>query len=75
MVRAVAIEQSRSLATFSLDTVPIPARDTVRAKQFAAAASGELHAVVHDVLPLHQAAEAHRQMDAGEVFGRHVLTP
>jgi NADPH:quinone reductase-like Zn-dependent oxidoreductase len=70
-----SFQQSRSVATFSLDTVPVPARDRVRAEQFAAAARGELHAVVHDVLPLDQAAESHRQMDAGSVFGRIVLVP
>lgn len=70
-----SFQQSRSVATFSLDSVPTPARDAVRAEQFAAAARGELHAVVHDVLPLDQAAEAHRQMDAGTVFGRIVLVP
>lgn len=70
-----AFQQSRSFATFSLGTVPVSARDRVRADQLAAAARGELHAVVHDVLPLAQAAEAHRQMDAGSVFGRIVLTP
>jgi NADPH:quinone reductase-like Zn-dependent oxidoreductase len=31
--------------------------------------------VVHEVPPLEQAALAHRKMDAGEVFGRIVLTP
>ena len=70
-----SFQQSRSFATFSLDTVPRPARDTVRAAQFEAAARGALHAVVHDVLPLEQAAQAHREMDAGRVFGRIVLTP
>jgi NADPH:quinone reductase-like Zn-dependent oxidoreductase len=68
-------QQSRSVATFSLDSVPLPARDAVRAEVLAATARGELHAVVHDVLPLAQAAEAHRQMDAGAVFGRVVLVP
>lgn len=70
-----AFRQSRSFATFSLDTVPVPARDAVRAGQFAAATRGELHPVVHEVLPLEQAAEAHRRMDRGTVFGRIVLTP
>ncbi|WP_328394222.1 zinc-binding dehydrogenase [Nocardia sp. NBC_00416] len=70
-----AFQQSRSFATFSLDTVPVPARDAVRAEHFAAAARGELHAVVHEVLPLELAAEAHRRMDLGSVFGRIVLTP
>lgn len=68
-------QQSRSFATFSLNTVPVPAKDAVRAEQFASAARGELHAVIHDILPLEQAADAHRQMDTGRVFGRIVLTP
>lgn len=70
-----AFQQSRSFATFSLDTVPASATATVRAEHFAAAARGDLHAVVHQVLPLELAAEAHSQMDRGEVFGRVVLTP
>jgi NADPH:quinone reductase len=75
MALMTGFQQSRSIATFSLDTVPVAARDGVRAQHFAAAARGELHAVVHEILPLDQAAEAHRQMDAGTVFGRIVLTP
>jgi NADPH2:quinone reductase len=38
-------------------------------------ASGRLQPVVHEVLPMDQAAEAHRRMDDGAVFGRIVLTP
>ena len=30
--------------------------------------------MVHEVLPLEQAVLAHQKMDAGEVFGRIVLT-
>jgi hypothetical protein len=30
---------------------------------------------VHEAMPLEKAAWAHRKMDAGEVFGRTVLTP
>ena len=70
-----SFQQSRSFATFSLNTVPVGARNTVRADQFAAASRGRLHPVVHEVLGLDQAAEAHRQMDRGTVFGRIVLTP
>lgn len=70
-----AFQQSRSYATFSLDSVPVAARDAVRATQLTAAAHGGLTAVVHEVLPLEQAAEAHRLMDAGQVFGRIVLKP
>ncbi|MBU2669511.1 zinc-binding dehydrogenase [Actinoplanes bogorensis] len=69
-----AYQRSRSFATFSLDSVPVGARNGVRETQLESAARGELKAVVHDVLPLADAAEAHRRMDAGEVFGRIVLT-
>jgi NADPH:quinone reductase-like Zn-dependent oxidoreductase len=70
-----AFRKSLSFATFSSDAVPLADRQTVRAAQFAEAARGELRTVVHEVLPLTQAARAHRAMDAGEVFGRIVLTP
>ncbi|WP_036960631.1 zinc-dependent alcohol dehydrogenase family protein [Promicromonospora kroppenstedtii] len=70
-----AFQQSRTFGTLSLDSVSAPALAAVRAEQLVAAARGELHAVVHGVLPLDQAAEAHRQMDAGTVFGRIVLVP
>lgn len=70
-----SFQMSRSFGTFSLDTVADDAKARVRAAQFEAATRGELHAVVHDVSPLEQAAEAHRQMDEGRVFGRIVLTP
>lgn len=70
-----SFQKSLSFATFSLATVPVADRNRIRADQFEAAARGDLRAVVHDVLPLAQAADAHRQMDAGSVFGRIVLTP
>jgi NADPH:quinone reductase-like Zn-dependent oxidoreductase len=68
-------QQSRSIATFSLASVPTPQRDAMRAENFDAALQGKLHPVVHSVMPLDQAAEAHRQMDDGTVFGRIVLVP
>jgi NADPH2:quinone reductase len=70
-----AFQSSLSFATFSLNTVPIPDRNRVRAELFEAAARGEFTSVIHDVLPLSKAADAHGRMDAGEVFGRIVLTP
>jgi NADPH:quinone reductase-like Zn-dependent oxidoreductase len=70
-----AFQKSMSFATFSADTVPVGERRAVRAEQFAAAVRGELEPVVHELLPLEQAVTAHRKMDAGEVFGRIVLTP
>lgn len=47
----------------------------VRREQFGAAGRGEIEAVVHELLPLDDAVLAHRKMDAGDVFGRIVLTP
>lgn len=70
-----SFQQSRSFATFSLNTVPLAERNAVRAALFEDAARGRLHPVVHEVLPMRQAAEAHRRMDSGDVFGRFVLTP
>ncbi|GLY01852.1 zinc-binding dehydrogenase [Actinoplanes sp. NBRC 101535] len=67
-------QRSLTVATFSAATVALPDRRSVRAAHLAAAARGDLQPVVHDVLPLSQAAEAHRRMDSGEVFGRIVLT-
>ncbi|MGY0021517.1 zinc-binding dehydrogenase [Streptomyces sp. cg35] len=70
-----AFRRSLSFATFSSDSVPGPDRQAVRASQFAAASRGDLRTVVHEVLPLDQAAAAHHAMDAGKVFGRVVLVP
>jgi NADPH2:quinone reductase len=70
-----AFRKSLSFATFSTDTVPAADRWAVTAGLFAAAGRGELRVVTHEVLPLAQAALAHRKLDAGEVFGRIVLTP
>ncbi|WP_030907484.1 zinc-binding dehydrogenase [Streptomyces sp. NRRL F-5126] len=70
-----AFQKSMSFATFSAATVAPSDRRAVRGEQFAAAAAGEIETVVHDVLPLEEAGRAHRRMDAGEVFGRIVLTP
>jgi NADPH:quinone reductase len=67
--------KSMSFATFSADTVPEADRRSAAAELFASAARGELQAAVHEVLPLHQAALAHRNLEAGTVFGRIVLAP
>ncbi|WP_197679911.1 zinc-binding dehydrogenase [Microlunatus soli] len=75
LVGVGAFQQSRSVATFSLNTIPASEVGRVRAQQFDAAAVGELTSVVQDVLPLDRAADAHHRMDGGTVFGRIVLTP
>ncbi|HVT66859.1 MAG TPA: zinc-binding dehydrogenase [Trebonia sp.] len=70
-----AFQRSISFGTLSLDTVPRAELARVRTDQFAAAVRGEIHPVVHDIMPLAAAADAHRRMDAGEVLGRIVLVP
>lgn len=66
---------SRSFATFSLDSIGREALQAARATAFDAALRGDLHAVVDDVLPLSDAAEAHARLDSSPVSGRLVLTP
>ncbi|MCX5395731.1 zinc-binding dehydrogenase [Streptomyces sp. NBC_00102] len=70
-----AFQKSMSFAAFSAATVARADLRAVRGEQFAAAGRGEIETVVHEVLPLDEAVLAHRKMDAGEVFGRIVLTP
>ncbi|MGW2277581.1 zinc-binding dehydrogenase [Streptomyces sp. NPDC001770] len=70
-----AFQKSMTFGAFSAATVTEDDRRAVRSEQFAAAGRGEIETVVHGVLPLDAAVQAHRKMDAGEVFGRIVLTP
>ncbi|MFK0251581.1 zinc-binding dehydrogenase [Amycolatopsis azurea] len=70
-----AFRKSLSVAAFSADSIPEPARRAVSAAQFETAVHGGLRPVVHELLPLEKAVLAHRKMDDGEVFGRIVLTP
>lgn len=41
----------------------------------AAGAEGKLKARIHSVVPLHEAASAHRQVEAGQLSGKVLLTP
>ncbi|MFT7870288.1 MULTISPECIES: zinc-binding dehydrogenase [Amycolatopsis] len=70
-----AFRKSLSFATFSADTVSTEDRRAFAGELLAATGRGEVDAVVHDVLPLAHATLAHRQLDAGEVFGRIALVP
>ena len=69
--------KSLSFATFSANAACVPEADrlAVTAELFEAASSGEMQAVVHEVLPLEQAETAHQKLVSGEVFGRLVLRP
>ncbi|MER7722431.1 zinc-binding dehydrogenase [Streptomyces sp. NPDC096323] len=70
-----AFQKSMSFAAFSAATITPADLSAVRSEQFDAAARGEIEAVVHELLPLDEAVVAHKKMDAGQVFGRIVLTP
>ncbi|HEY1700441.1 MAG TPA: hypothetical protein VGG75_12090 [Trebonia sp.] len=80
-VDAVTLGSAAPVAYFGLERARLRAGETVLVRGaagstgIAAAVCGDLHAVVHDVLPLDAAADAHRRLDAGEVFGRIVLVP
>ncbi|MGW5746683.1 zinc-binding dehydrogenase [Amycolatopsis sp. NPDC003861] len=70
-----AFRKSLTFGVFSADSVSTEDRRTVATGLLAAVGRGELAAVVHEVLPLGQAVAAHRQLDAGTVFGRLALVP
>lgn len=70
-----AFQKSMTVATFSVATVAESERAAATAELLRATANDELCSVIHDTLPLARAAEAHRAMDAGAVFGRIVLVP
>jgi len=65
--------RSISYATLSLATILPDQLAQACADAFTSATEGTLHPIVYAVTPLDAAAEAHRRMDAGEVFGRIVL--
>jgi NADPH:quinone reductase len=70
-----AVIRRGALAAYGFRQGHIPGGEVAGTVQFAAASRGELHTVVHELLPLEQAVLAHQKMDTGEVFGRIVLTP
>lgn len=70
-----SFQKSLTISAFSLASVDPAERDAVRSAQFEAAVRGDLHSVVDAVMPLAEAADAHRRMDDGDVFGRIVLVP
>jgi len=75
MALLAGFRRSITFGTLSLDTIPRDELTRVRGEMFDDAVRSVLSPVVHATLPLSAAAEAHRLMDAGEVFGRIVLVP
>ncbi|MFD2647104.1 zinc-binding alcohol dehydrogenase family protein [Devosia albogilva] len=67
--------KSPTYSLLSLDSVPLEQRVEAAKALFAEAALGELTAPIAKVLQLREAAEAHRMLEAGGVFGKLVLKP
>lgn len=67
--------RSPSYSLFSLDSVSRDAVLAAATEIFAQAARGELRPLIAEVLPLHEAARAHKILEAGKSFGKLVLTP
>ena len=66
----------RSPTLYALSLNSIGRHDLMAAASdlFGQAARGEIMAVVDDVLPLESAADAHRKLEGGSVFGKLLLT-
>ena len=62
--------KSPAFFTFSLNSIGDGELRVAAQEMFAAAASGTLKAIINDALPLANASEAHRRLEAGEVFGK-----
>lgn len=67
--------KSPTYSLLSLDSVPQEERLRVATALFAEAARGELIPHIAQVLPLREATEAHRMLEAGGFFGKVVLKP
>lgn len=67
--------RSPTYSLFSLDSVS--REDVVSAANeiFAQAAGGKIRPVIAEVLPLHDAAGAHKMLESGKSFGKIVLRP
>jgi NADPH:quinone reductase-like Zn-dependent oxidoreductase len=70
---ALVDPRSLSFSLLSLDAVTQAAKQAALRELFAAAARGELTPIVHEVLPLERASDAHHLLEAGKVFGKIVL--
>ncbi|MDR3518781.1 MAG: zinc-binding dehydrogenase [Azospirillaceae bacterium] len=67
--------KSPSLMCFSLNSIDDDHRRPVADELFRLTAEGSIEAVIDEGLRLDQAAEAHRRMAAGDLFGKIVLRP
>ncbi len=66
--------QSPSVSFLSLDSYPTHVLQEALTDAFTLVMQNKLKAVVQQTYTLAEAAEAHRQLDLGEVFGKLVLT-
>lgn len=70
-----SFQRSLGFETFSLDAFALDAMNATYSEIFGAAASRRLLPVIDGVLPLHDAAVAHKRLESGDVFGKLVLVP
>ncbi|WP_420155978.1 quinone oxidoreductase family protein [Siphonobacter sp.] len=66
--------KSPSVSFLSLDSSPAHVWQAALTDAFTLVLQGKLKAVVQQTYPLAEAAQAHHQLDSGEVFGKLVLT-
>ena len=67
--------RSPTYSLFTLDSVPRSEVVSAATEILARAASGEIRPLIADVLPLHEAAGAHKMLESGKSFGKVVLRP
>jgi NADPH2:quinone reductase len=70
-----SFRRSPTYSLLSLDSVSQEEKARVATALFAEAARGELSPLIAQVLPLHEAAIAHKILEAGDNFGKLVLQP
>ncbi|MTD52589.1 quinone oxidoreductase family protein [Amycolatopsis pithecellobii] len=73
LATALLDRRSLSFSLVSLDAVDLPERLSALREIFALVARGELTPIIHEVLDLERAADAHSKLEAGGVFGKIVL--
>lgn len=74
MSLALNFQRSLSFSTFSLSSLAPAELKAMYAALLEKSATGSLQPVIADELQLEGAAEAHRRIEAGQVFGKIVLT-
>ena len=67
--------KSLTISALSLNSVPPAELAATLLELFELVKAGKLKPVIHAKMPLESTAEAHRQIESGQVFGKIVITP